>query len=751
MSQEAQVYEQSVLRAYRGLLRKLTEATRAERKMFRKAFEVANKAHSGVFRRSGEPYILHPLAVARILCYEMGVKDPTSMACALLHDVVEDTHVTIEEIRRDFGDKAAAIIDGLTKITNTKSIDTLESEQAENFRKVLMTISDDLRVILIKLADRLHNMRTLGAMRQESMLKISSETLYIYAPLAHRLGLYEVKTELEDLAFKYLQPEAYQEIARKLKETQEEAQTNINKFIQQVKKALEPTGLRYNVISRYKTIYSIYHKIVHKQVPFEEIYDKYAIRIILETREGREKEDCWQVYGIISGLYTPNPKRLRDWITVPRENHYESLHTTLRDRDLGWVEVQIRTTRMDEIAERGVAAHWKYKENGEKQDDLITTWISYVRDILKNPDKNALEAVREFHQNLPINDVYAYTPKGKIIRLPRGATALDFAYHIHSKIGNMAIGAKVNNRVVGLETVLRIGDHVEILTSPRVGRPQKEWLRFIKTSRAEEHIKTALKRIRKEDIERGREIFLRIARRFEIDENHPYMRELLIYFNIPLLEDFFVMVAHRRVEVDRIDEFIQLKKDGGSIEHRVQEELDFQENIYDRLAASGLNPDMLILGSGQNIDERVLGECCNPLPDDPIVAIDEGTRIVIHRIGCQEAQALMSSFGRQIIRAQWAEGHAGVEFLTEIKVVGIDKQGMLNDLVRVISIRCNLNLRKVTIESRDSMFEGIFHVYVRNSAELSRLLDRLRRVPNVSQVIRTPGKSELFQPKVHES
>lgn len=718
-------YEQLVLREYRAIIRGMKDSSRQEKAYVRKAFEYARDAHEGVKRKSGEPYILHPLAVARIIVGEMELKNPTTVACAFLHDVVEDTELTLLDIKREFGKEAMEIIDGLTKIPRSAVFDELNSTQAENFRKVLLTISDDIRVVLVKLADRLHNMRTLGSMRREKVLKIASETLYIYAPLAHRLGLYEIKTELEDLSFKYSEPAQYEEIAAKMKATREDAQTYIDRFIRGIKRRLKDLDFGFQIKSRFKSVYSIYSKMQRKNLPFEEVFDRYAIRIILETREKKEREDCWYVYSLVSGLYRPNPKRLRDWITVPKDNHYESLHTTLMGPEGRWVEVQIRTTRMDAIAEKGVAAHWKYKENGQVDDEFLTEWISQIREILENPQLDALEALREFKENLQPNDVFVFTPQGEMKRLPRGSTALDFAYKIHSKIGEKSIGAKVNNHVVTLDYVLKPGDQIEVLTSQK-SKPQKGWLRIAQTSKARSQIKSFLRKKRNEVVEQGRLLFLWRARQYDIDETHPYMQELLAYFMMPSVEDFFFALGSRQIDTQKIPEFIQLKKEGKEVDPQYLSEWENRRAwMKSRLQEFGVNPDMLILGKEQELDHYVLGKCCNPIPGDEILGFVEGKKITIHRPSCEKAISLMSSFGSQIVRARWAKDESDITFLVGIKVVGLDKMGMLNDLIRIISLQKKLNIQKMTIESQEGMFEGFFHVYVHSGEEMEELLRKI--------------------------
>jgi GTP pyrophosphokinase len=752
--QPAPDYEQIMLRSYRALLRLFRSAPPADKAQIRKAFEVARDAHHHMRRKSGEPYILHPLAVARIVAGEMGLLDATSIMCALLHDVVEDTSVTLDEIRLRFGSTVAEIVNGLTKISSANLADSVVSEQAENMRKILLTMSNDIRVILVKLADRLHNMRTLGAMRQEKMLKIASETLYIYAPLAHRLGLYEIKTELEDLAFMHSQPAKYTELAEKLRHSREEAQAYIDRFIRGIKLALRSSGLHFTVHSRFKSIYSIHAKMERKGLPFEEIYDQYAVRIILETREGYERRDCWTVYSIVSGLFPPNPKRLRDWITVPKENGYESLHTTLKGPDGKWVEVQIRTARMDEIAERGVAAHWRYKENGAVQDDFLTEWIARIRDILKNPDVDAQEAVWEFKQNLLPDNVFVFTPKGEMIRLPSGASVIDFAYKIHSHVGDTAIGAKVNNQVMPLSTVLRPGDLVEILTS-RIGRPRESWLRMAKTPRALDRIRTYLKKERQEIIDQGERTFWWKAARYNITEaSDPKIREILAWLMLPDLESLYYAIGAHQVDEERLSSFIEFKQAGKQLDpERIEQWEQQQRYLNARLKEAGLEPDALVLGADRMPESIVAASCCNPVRGDEILGFEQDGKIRIHRIGCQEAIRLMSQYGNRIVRVRWTDQPIAADaseeekkfaFLTGIKVVGYDKKGMLSDLVRVISKRMKLNIRKVTIESRDGLFDGLFDVYVRDAEELESLLERLRNVQNVSMVSRYDSSVEQW-------
>lgn len=737
MTQEEQdKYRKQVINSYRSLMRAVRERSKEERALIRRAFDFARNAHEGIRRKSGEPYILHPLAVARILASEMGLDDPITIICALMHDVVEDTQYELNDIEKRFGVVSRNIIDGLTKIAVTDLSEKMDSKQAENFRKIFLTISDDIRVILIKLADRLHNMRTLGSMRKDKMLKIASETFYLYAPLAHRLGLYEIKSQLEELSFKYSEPAIYAEISAKIDANKAEAKQYIDRFIRNIRQILKPHGLQFQIKSRFKSVYSVWHKMQRKSLPFDEIYDLFAVRIILKSRPRHEREDCWFVYSVISGLYKPNPKRLRDWITVPKENSYEALHTTLLGPEGRWVEVQIRTERMDNVAEKGIAAHWKYKESGEEKEDFLAEWIGRVRDILENPSLNALDAVKEFRENLELHDVYVFTPKGKLIRLPNGATVLDFAYKIHTDVGDAAIGAKLNNRVVALDYELKPGDQVEVLTSKKQ-RPVKDWLRFVKSVRAKEAIKHALKRRRKEVIAQGRRLFHWRAKQYGVDERHPYMQELLAYFMIPTAEEFFYALGSHRIDTSKIPDFIQMKKEGKSIDRHYWSEWEQKRKIFqERLEEIGVDPDMLVIGPNQNFENYVLGKCCNPLPGDDILGFNEQDRTVIHRTSCPKAISLMSNFGSQIIQTKWVEDRSDVSFLAAIIVVGLDKQGMLSDLIRIISRQMKLNIRKVTIESHGGMFEGRFDIFVYNKAEIDKLSKRMEELPHVYTVTR---------------
>ncbi|MEM6628228.1 MAG: RelA/SpoT family protein [Bacteroidota bacterium] len=742
-------YDVRIEREFQLLMDELVSLPQQERKDISRAFNFARQAHEGVKRKSGEPYIFHPVAVARIVVVEMGLIDPVSIMCALLHDVVEDTRYELADMEREFGHKVREIIDGLTKISGSiglvNNLAESYSNQAENFRKVLLTISNDIRVVLIKLGDRLHNMRTMGVMRQEKMLKKTSETLYIYAPLAHRLGLYAIKTEMEDLALKYSQPAVYNQIQQKIRESQAEAQAYIDRFIIGIRHQLDPTNLQFEVKSRFKSVYSIYSKMLRKKVPFEEIYDLYAIRIILDAPEDEEKQACWYVYAMLTSRYKPNPKRIRDWISVPKANGYESLHTTVLGPEGKWVEVQIRSKRMDYVAEKGIAAHWKYKEDETTREGVINHWIGQVREILENPSLDALEALREFKENLQPDDVFVFTPKGEMLRLPNRSTVLDFAYKIHSNIGDSAIGAKLNNQVVTLDAVLRPGDQVEVITS-RKQRPQEDWLRNVKTARAKNAIKNSLRRQRKEDVEKGKRIFKWRARKYALDEQHPYIKELLAYFMVPSMDEFYLRLARKQVNVGKITDFISLKEEGKEISSEYIEEWERRhDGMRKRYQDQELDSGLLEMGTDQNLDHYVIADCCNPVRGDEILAYSQGDGVIIHRTSCEVAIGFSSQHGDRIIRAKWSKDpQQEVTFLTSLKIVGVDKQGMLAELIRVITMLMKLNINKVTIETQDGLFEGLFHLYVSNTQELEEAIERLKTLPHVYTVSRASAKAQPF-------
>jgi GTP pyrophosphokinase len=726
--------KKEILRRYRKLLKSIKrKITPEERKNIRKAFDLAVKAHANVRRKSGEPYIYHPIAVAQICAEEMGLGD-TSIICALLHDTVEDTDITLQDIEKLFGKKIASIINGLTKISTV--LDNNQSIQAENFRKVLLAMAEDVRVILIKIADRLHNMRTLEHMSREQQIKIASETLFLYAPLAHRLGLNAIKTELEDLGLKYTNPEAYNEIAEKLKETEEERKKYIQKFIQPVKKALEEKGFKFKIFGRPKSIYSIHNKMVKKHVSFEEIYDLFAIRIVIDSEPENEKSDCWEVYSIVTDIYHPFPDRLRDWISTPKSNGYESLHTTVMGPEGRWVEVQIRTTRMDDLAEKGYAAHWKYKEASQERESKVEEWLRRVREVLENPDPDALEFIDDFKLNLFSDEIYVFTPKGDMKILPAGATALDFAFEIHTKVGEHAIGAKVNQKLVPLSYVLQTGDQVEILTSTKQ-KPSEDWLKFVVTARAKSKIKAALKEQRKQVAEEGKEILKKKMQKVELPYESDVLNQLVSFFNLPNVTELYYRVAVGNIDIPDLKKFKKYKESKKT--KPVENTEEKIETLITRTRGKG---DLLVIGDKMEQLDYKLSPCCNPIPGDDVfgfITTDEG--IKIHRVNCPNAVHLLSHYAYRVVKAKWVNEHL-LSFLAGIKIKGIDKLGLVNEITKIISNEHQVNMRSIKFDTEDGLFEGEIMVYVYDTKHLNRLIKNLKKVEGVTSVYRMDGVEE---------
>ncbi len=727
-----------ILNQYRGMMRHCMDFSRAERKEIRKAFEYSLNAHGNARRKSGEPYIIHPISVAKIVVKEMGL-DAVSVVAALLHDVVEDTFAELKDIERDFGVEVELIIDGLTKISGV--FDPGSSAQAENFRKMLLTLSDDIRVILIKIADRLHNMRTLQYMKKESQLKIASETHYLYTPLANRLGLHEIKSELEDLSLKYTEPQIYIELNSKLIKTQRESRYYIQTFIKAIREKLHSGGLDFEIKHRFKSVSSIYSKMKRQGVPFEEVYDLFAIRIILNSAPANEKTDCWKVYSLITDLYKPNPERLRDWITVPKSNGYEALHVTVMGPRGKWIEVQVRTNKMDENAEKGIAAHWRYKETDPNYDGNIERLVAHVRDLLENPNMNAVDAIREFKSHLVTEEVYVFTPRGELLKLPVHSSVIDFAFEIHSKIGESCIGAKVNNKVVPLSYNLQNGDQVEIITSKKQ-KPQQEWLRYAKTSKAAHKIKDSLKLQRKKLSQDGRQLYEWTLERIGLTESEALIKEALSFFRIGSINEFYYLIGSHHLDKEKLLEFIDLKKRGQpidvselspSVRERMHDKQVFEALVKEK---TGKTLDELVVGEDIDLTQYKLALCCNPVKGDDILGFFmPGEGILIHRTNCPKAIGLMSNFGGNIMRSKWTEKQ-DITFLAEIRIKGEDRQGMMNDLLKVISIRMGLNIRSITIDSIDGMFEGLFRVFIHDTHELNRLVLALKKVTGVMQVSR---------------
>lgn len=722
--------KQEILNAYRGLMRVCKNMRdKTDTQIIRKAFNIAVEAHKTMRRKSGEPYILHPIAVARICAEEIGLGS-TSIVAALLHDTVEDTDLTLDEVENMFGKKVARIIDGLTKITGF--VDNTESIQAENFRKVLLTMADDVRVILIKLADRLHNMRTLDSMNKEKQLKIASETEYLYAPLAHRLGLNAIKTELEDLSLKFRDPVLYFDIQSKLQKTQAVRNRFISQFILPIKRQLEQEGFIFTIKGRPKSVFSIYKKVVNKNVSFEEIYDLFAIRIILKSLPEKEKADCWRVYSIVTDFYQPNPDRLRDWVSTPKGNGYESLHTTVMSPSGKWVEVQIRTERMDAIAERGYAAHWKYKESNSQESGL-DTWLNNIRELLDNPKNNAIDFIDDFKLNLFSEEIFVFTPSGELKSLPQGATALDFAFDIHSKVGEECIGAKVNNKLVPLSYPLKSGDQIEIITSKKQ-KPKEDWLKFVVTARAKSKIKDALKEDKRQTAKEGKLIMQKKLDSLGILFNDKNIKKLEDYFHATNTTDLYYRIAKENIDLNKFTGY-EIKNGDIHFAQQPTEKIKTVEQLVEQ-SSRVKKDDLLILGDDLKQIEYKLSPCCSPIPGDDVfgfVTINEG--IKIHRITCPNAVQLMSNYGYRVVKARWKSKEL-IEFMAGIHFKGIDDVGLVNNITSVISKELNINMRSISFESHDGIFEGKVFVYVHDAAHLDKLIQNLKQIPGVQSVVR---------------
>jgi len=717
-----------ILNKYRSLLR-LSKNIRepGDDKIIRKAFEVAVNAHKDMRRKSGEPYIYHPIAVARIAIEEIGL-GTTSIVSALLHDVVEDTDLTIEDIERMFGSKVANIINGLTKISGV--FGQSNSPQAENFRHMLLTLSDDVRVILIKLCDRLHNMRTLQHMSDKGQLKIASETMYLYAPLAHRLGLYAIKTELEDLALKYTESETYREIKYKLQETKEQRNRYIRSFVKPIKLELDNLDLEFEIKGRPKSIFSILSKMRKQQVDFEQVYDLFAVRIIVDSPPKSEKSDCWNVYSIVTSIYRPNPDRLRDWISNPKSNGYESLHTTVMGPKGKWVEVQIRSKRMDEIAEKGYAAHWRYKE-GSQKDNGLDTWLGRIREILENSADNAIDFLDDFKLNLYSKEVFVFTPKGDLKKLPLSATALDFAFEIHTQVGQKCIGAKVNNKLVPLSHVLQNGDQVEIITSSKQ-KPNKGWLDFVITGKAKTRIKHALKEDKRKKVEEGKEIVVRKLRQAKVPKTSENMRILCQHFQLQSEADFFVMVANDGFPKSPIPlkQLILSYKDKAEIGRSKNE----------RPPETKKKTGDLIIGDSKDLDlDYEFAKCCAPIPGDEVVGfITVGEGIKIHRTNCKNAIRLMSNYGYRIIKARWAGFPMDeISFKAGLKITGIDSLGLVSKITDIISKELEVNMQSISFGAVDGTFTGNLVLEVDSTQHLEELIQTIKSIDEYIRVVRT--------------
>jgi GTP pyrophosphokinase len=723
--------KKEIVRHYRALLRALREKLKkGDKELLRTAFEMAADAHKTMRRKSGEPYVLHPLAVAMICVEEIGL-GVRSTICALLHDTVEDTNIALDDIKSEFGNEIAKIVDGLTKISTV--MDTNSSQQAENFKKILLTLTDDPRVILIKLADRLHNMRTLDAMKQEKQLKIASETIWVYAPLAHRMGLYNVKTELEDLSMKYMEPAIYKEIAKKLAETKRERTKYINEFIRPLKEKLTAAEFDFEIQGRPKSIHSIWNKIKKKEVSFEEVYDLFAIRVILNADLDKEKEDCWKVYSMITDEYSPSPERLRDWLSNPKSNGYEALHTTVMGPQGKWVEVQIRTKRMNEIAEKGLAAHFKYKE-GSQNEDRFDKWFVQIREALGNQQDEGIDFLQDFKTSFLAEEIYVYTPKGDVKMLPINSSALDFAFYIHTAIGSKCIGAKVNHKLVPISHKLRSGDQIEIITSNKQ-KPSEDWLSSVVTAKAKNSIKDALREEKKIIAEEGKYSLQRKLEGIGALYNTYNIDQVMFYYKLSSHLDLLFKIATKTIDLKELKLFQVI---GDKIEAPKPVNLSPEINLENPAlkAASKKDSELIIFGESSDKIKYTLGKCCNPIPGDDVFGfVSTGKGLIIHRNNCPNATQLLANYGHRVVKTKWAKNKE-ISFLTGLSIIGLDDVGVVNKITNIISGELKINIAALTIESTEGLFKGTIKVYVHDKDELEELVTRIKSLNGIQQVIR---------------
>lgn len=722
---------EQIKEAFEDLLKSLRKDTSKEsRQMIKEAFEFANEAHKGVRRRSGEPYIMHPLAVAKIATKEIGL-GRTSVIAALLHDVVEDTDYTVEDISNLFGPKVASIVDGLTKISGVMGSDT--SQQAESFRKMILTLADDVRVILIKIADRLHNMRTLASMPEHKQVKIASETLYIYAPLAHRMGLHAIKTELEDLSMKYEHPEEYEVIDKKIEAYERQFSALFEEFIRPIRGKLSDNGYEYTITARTKSVYSVWMKMQRRNISFDEIYDLLAVRIVFKPKADQpEKWQCWNIYSLITDIYSPKPERIRDWVSVPKANGYEALHLTVMGPEGQWFEVQIRSERMDEVAEKGLSAHWKYKNEGESSE--LDKWLASIKEILDQPDATALEFLDEFKLNLFAKEIRVFTPKGYMRTLPKGATALDFAYDIHTEIGNTCIGAKVNHKLVPMSHKLASGDQVEVLTSDKQ-KPQKEWLEFVVTAKARTHINAAFKKLRKELMRTGINVYEAVVKRLSLPPTSETLNRVLTNYGFINRDDLYVEIGKKVIAEEDLEKVLKKKSENRFIKYW---NLQFLWNGKEGEEKKKNSQDLPI---DQNSD-IVIAPCCNPIPGDDVVGMNiAGTKVTVHKRSCTEAIRLMASFGDKIVPVKWVS-HKLMSFLAVIRITGIDMPGIVGEITTLVAKEEKVSMRMVHFDSRDGIFEGVVHLYVHNTVDLNNIVNRLSQIKGVETVMRMEAEEK---------
>ena len=719
--------------AFDDLIKSLRKGTTEESmKMIRRAFEFAREAHQGVRRKSGEPYILHPLAVAKIAVKEIGLGTKSAVA-ALLHDVVEDTDYTVEDIANLFGPKIASLVDGLTKISEVMGSNT--TKQAESFRKMILTLADDVRVILIKIADRLHNMRTLDSMPEHKQVKIASETLYIYAPLAHRMGLHAIKTELEDLSLKYENPVEYQELEKRIHDYRDEHTGLYQQFIAPIRERLTESGYRYDITARTKSVYSVWSKMQRRHISFEEIYDLLAVRIVFDPKDNQpEKWQCWNIYSLITDMYSPKPERIRDWVSVPKANGYEALHLTVMGPGGKWIEVQIRSRRMDEIAEKGLAAHWKYKGDNAEASNEVDKWLAGIKEMLEQPGTDALEFLDEFKLNLFAKEIRVFTPKGEMRTLPKGASVLDFAYDIHTEIGNSCIGGKVNHKLVPMSHRLQSGDQVEVLTSDKQ-KPQSDWLDFIVTAKARNNILMVFRREKKEQIRIGTTMFEKLLEDMKLPFGAENLNKALLHLKLQHKDDLYVSLAKGHLDIEEVRKALKKKSENKFVKYWKLQffKSDKDKSVPDKEEEKG----KVINDITDDASDFIIAPCCNPIPGDDVVGMKiDGDKITVHKRKCPEAIRLMSSYGDKIVPVKWVS-HKIMSFLAVIKLNGIDSIGIVSDITMIISKESNVNMRTVHFETKDEIFEGMIHLYVHNTADLNNLMMKiasLKGVENVSRV-----------------
>lgn len=722
-------------RRYKDMLKgSYQELSDEDKKLIRKAFDLAVEAHKDQRRKSGEPYVYHPIAVAKIVANDIGL-GATSIAAALLHDVVEDTQYTLEYVEKEFGVKIAHIVDGLTKISNLNK--ETASIQAENYRKMLLTLNDDVRVILIKIADRYHNMQTLEHMPLDKQARIASETLFIYAPLAHRLGLYTIKTELEDLGLKFTEPDVYYEILNKINESKIERDQYIAEFSKVVYDSLNAEGMEFEIKGRPKSIFSIRRKMMSQGVDFDEVYDKFAIRIIFKPKSKDEKHDAWKIYSIVTDHFTPNPVRLRDWMTQPKSTGYEALHTTVMGPKGHWVEVQIRSERMHEIAEKGYAAHYKYKQ-GEERETTIESWLNKLKDVLENTEANAMDFVENVRLNLYSKEIYTFTPNGQIKNLPKGSTAIDFAFAVHTEVGFHCRGAKINGKLVPLSRELNSGDQVEIITSANQ-KPKLQWLDYAVTSRARTKIKNSLKEDEKKMGEEGKELLQRKLKSLKLNFNEKMVNDLVNYFKLRTSLDLFFRVGNGSISNPELREFVNQQSNAlvslfkkGIKRSKSNYVIDDDEitNKY----------DLIVFGKDEETLQYSMAKCCNPIPGDKVfgfITINEG--IKIHKEDCPNAIDMRAKYGYRIMKAKWIDSTQR-EFKVNINVSGIDNVGIVNNVTLVISNTMNVNIQRINIDSEDGYFEGHIRVSVKNNSQLNEMIDNLKKIDGVMKVEREKNK-----------